>query len=110
MSSPDAVTYYAHRKIRGEDGKVYYFHSSPSLRWVQLHGVPWPIVQVRLRERIATDPPSPYWGWISADDPERYCFVWPSEVQLNICFPCGPEAEEKRGRGRKVNLVIEEIA
>ena len=110
MSSPDSVLYYAHRKLRQEDGQVYFFHASPSLRWVEIHGVPWPIVKLRIRERLATDPPSPYRGWIRADKPDHYVFVWPSELQLNICFAYGPEAEEQLGRGRKVNLIVEEIA
>ena len=110
MSSPDAVTYYAHRKIRSVDGSVYYLHASPSLRWVELHGACGPIVQVRIRERLETDPPSNYWGWIDAEKPDRYCFVWPSETQLNICFPYGVASAEEYGRGRKVNLVVEEIS
>lgn len=108
MSAADECVYYAHKRLREQDGRVYFFHASPSRRWVKLHGVDDPIVPVRIRERTEADPPSGYWGWLPADDPSAYCFVWPSEVQLNMCFPYGPEAEEARGRGRKVNLIVEE--
>lgn len=108
MPDPSAVIYYAHRRVRETDGKVFYFHASPNKWWVELHGKD-PIVIVRLRERTNTDPPSNYWGWLDVKHPNKFLFVWPSEAQLNMCFPYGPEAEEARGRGRKVNLVVEEL-
>jgi hypothetical protein len=35
--------------------------------------------------------------------------VWPSEGQLEMCFPGGSQAEADRGLGRKVNLIVEEV-
>ncbi len=106
---PNKITYYAHKTLREVDGLYYYFHASPHEWWVKLHRLPEPIVKVSVRERQPTDPPSNYWGWLDAKDLGRYLFVFPSEIQLNMCFPYGPKAEEDRGRGWKINLMVEEI-
>lgn len=109
MSDPNTVLYYAHRELRHDTGEPFYCHASPSRRWVELHFLSHPIVKVRVRERQPSDPLSNYWGWLDAANPAAYTMVWPSEVQLDMCFPYGPQAEEARGRGRKVNLIVEEI-
>jgi hypothetical protein len=105
---PSAITYYAHRRVRA-DGLVSYFHASPSRWWVELHGSTEPVVTIRLRERTAADAPSSYFAWLRFDRPERYAMVWPSEGQLEMCFPGGSQAEADRGLGRKVNLIVEEV-
>lgn len=107
-SATEDRVYHAHRFSGHRTGEVYYENASPDRRWVEMHGLDEPIVEVRVREWQDGDPPSPYWGWIDAEEPDRYIFVWPSEGQLNMCFPYGPEVEEERGRGRKVHLVVEE--
>lgn len=66
------------------------------------------MVEIVVRERQPEDAPSSYWGWLDTKDPSRYTMVWPSEIQLEMCFPYGSEVSEKKGFGRKVNLVIEE--
>lgn len=112
IMKPDERTYYAHKRLREQDGKHYYFYASPNEWWVKLHGSEDPTVTVRIRERKPEDPPSNYWGWLSfrkEEDTSKYLFVWPSEVQIDMCFPYGPKAEEARGHGRKVNLIVEEI-
>jgi hypothetical protein len=111
MTDPNTVTYYAHKDAGEKNGApyCYYFHASPSKWWVEIHGLKEPIVKVSVRERRPTDPPSDYWGWLPTKDPDHFIFVWPSEMQLNMCFPYGPKADEDRGYGRKVNLVVEEI-
>jgi hypothetical protein len=110
MVAPENRIYYAHRRMRPDTGKVSYFHASPNLWWVELHGSPDPIVELRLREWRDGDPPSPYWGWISVRHPEEYSFVWPSELQLEMCFPGGSKIVEDLGEGRKVHLVVDEVA
>lgn len=109
VADPSAPVYYAHKLVGRHDGEVRYYHASPDRWWVELHGVNEPIVPVRLRERTQDDPPSPYWGWVGAECPQQYEMVWPAEVLLDMCFPYGPKAEEERGRGRKVNLVVTEV-
>ena len=109
MSDPNTHIYYAHRRPHSVTGAPVYFHASPSRRWVELHYLSHPIVQVRVTEHQPTDPPSNYWGWLDASDPTAYTMIWPSEVQFDICFTYGPKVEEDRGRGRKVNLTVTEI-
>lgn len=99
--------YFAHRRERC--GAPVYVHASPSRRWVDLHGSNDPVVTLRVRERVASDPPSTYFGWVSDRHPDRYSMVYPSEKQFEICFPYGSSAPEKAGRGRKVNLHVEEV-
>lgn len=110
MTDPNTVPYFAHKMpARPGRGEPYYLNASPSRGWVELFGFPEPIVKVSVRERLPTDPPSNYWGWLSTDFPEHYQLVWPSEIQLDICFFSGPKVAEERGRGRKVNLMVEEL-
>lgn len=103
----EAQVYYAHRYPRGS-----FHHASPSRWWVELHGLHEPIVPVRVRlfREGADAEPLPgaadYYGWLKSGD-DKFTFIWPSRIQLNICFAYGPEAEEQRGRGRVVHLVVE---
>jgi hypothetical protein len=62
------------------------------------------IVEVEVRE----DPDGIHWGWFDNDDQE-YCHIYPHEAHFRICFPYGPEAEEKAGKGRIVKLSVREI-
>lgn len=106
---PSSIPYFAHKRFVEREKKFYYFTVSPDLRFVRIHGFDDPIVTVRARERVESDPPSPYYGWLATDRPDRYDFVWPSEGQLEMCFPYGSRAEADRGRGRKVNLIVEDV-
>jgi len=105
--SPDAPVYYAHKRIYGE--RTIYDHASPDRGWLDLFGIDDPVVALRVRERHDGDPVSDYWGWLDAEKPHRYILVWPSRIQFNCCFTYGPAVEEQRGRGRSVNLIVEEI-
>jgi hypothetical protein len=115
VSTPDpsSITYFAHRCVRA-DGHVSYINASPSRWWVELFNSALlstdAIVKLRIRERVADDAPSPYYGWIDSDRPDRYTYVFGTEVQLETVFPYGSRAEADRGRGRKVNLIVEEVA
>ena len=78
-----------------------------------MFGFEEPIVQLSVRERVAGDPESGYWGWLKKDargSEDRYTMVWPSRVQLDMCFPYGPQVEMDHGCGRVVNLIVEEVA
>lgn len=107
MSDPNEPVYYANKCTR-HSGGFWYANASTDRRFVEIHYYPEPIVSVRVRERTEGDPPSNYWGWLATDEPGRYLFVWPSEGQLEMCFAYGSKAEADRGRGRKVNLIVEE--
>lgn len=110
MSAADEVAYFASKMAHHRTGEPVFFHASPSRWWVGLHGTDDPIVSVRVREWTEGDPPSSYFGWLAVDEPDHYMFIWPSEGQLDMCFPYGPKAEERCGKGRKVNLIIEEVS
>jgi hypothetical protein len=107
-TAPDEHVYYAH-KVTRPDGCARYCNASPSRWWVTTFGSPDPIVAVRLRERTESDPPSSHYAWIDAKRPDRYAMLFPSEIQFETCFEYGSKAEEARGYGRKVNLIVEEI-
>jgi len=104
---PDEQTYYAHK----DSGT--YWHASTSESFVRLHMLDLPIVKVRLRERTAAEPLRPgeadYHGWVYADKPDRYEYVWPSRAQVSMCFSQGAEGAEKQGEGRLVPLVVTEL-
>lgn len=112
MRSPDEPIYYAHKRFH--DGSPVYYHLSPDRWWVEIHGTKDPIVATRVRERRDGEPESIHWGWMymgdnCVDKQNRYQMIWPSLIQLKMCFPYGLEVEEKQSRGRRVNLIVEEI-
>ncbi len=69
------------------------------------------IVQIKMS--IAADQTVPkqpnksadYWGWFDFEE-ERFVFIWPSYLQLSMCFTYGMKAEEDRGRGKAYRLEI----
>jgi len=72
-------------------------------RFVQAHAQPGDdLVQVRVSE----DAEGPYYGWLAAghDIPSM---IYGHPGAFRMCFPYGPDAEERRGKGRAVRLVIE---
>lgn len=103
-TDPSARVYYAQKSSVGN-----YYNSSPNEWWVKLFGGSDPIVEVRIRERVEGDLPSTYWAWLSTEEPDRYQFVWHTELQFEVCFQYGSFAESSRSKGRKVNVVVEEI-
>ncbi len=82
---------------------IYYMHFG-SYRFVELHGLDNPIVEVELEE----NPKGTYFGFVE-DGKLEGCLTWPSEVQFEMCFPYGSKVEEEKGRGKKIRLSIKEI-
>ena len=95
---------YAH-KHQGPNGE-HFRDVSPHPRLTALYGS-GPIFKVSMRA-VRADESSPYWGWWDAER-ETISMIWPDKRLLNMCFPYGPKAEEERGRGLRVNLVLEEL-
>lgn len=81
--------------------KQKYFSNIGDKRWVELHGLPYPIVPVT----VAVAPDGAYWGWIDKDG-TRPTMIWGTEAQYRVCFPARPEELEQMGRGRTVRLSI----
>lgn len=92
---------FAHDCEPGKDGRGRYRHIGAK-RWVELHGLPHPIVAVDVIEDSSGD----YWGWLDTDGkcPEM---IWPSRSQFNVCFAYGPESEVARGKGTILRLRVE---
>jgi len=65
------------------------------------------IVKVIVRE-AREDEQSPYWGWVESGS-TKPTMIWPSKIQSDMCFPYGLKAAEEAGKGRQVNLVVEEL-
>ena len=50
---------------------------------------------------------TPYYGWLESS--ENISMIFPSLILLSVCFPYGIEAEEQRGNGKVVKVVISEV-
>lgn len=76
--------------------------------WVELHGFPDPVVEVEAREVPRDSPDGTHWGWLDSGQ-QVPSMIWAFRGAFDAQFPYGPEAEEKRGRGRVVRLKVTEI-
>lgn len=86
-----------------DDGEYSHFYASRRL--VEFCGyAPEDVHEVELRE-AADDEETPYWGWEDADD-GSWGMIWPSKVQLQMCFTYGMEAAITAGKGRPVRLIV----
>lgn len=79
--------------------------------WVEIHGMPDPIVEVEVREVAAGSPDGTHWGWIDADgrDGGKPIMIWAFRGAFDAQFPYGPAAEVERGKGRVVRLAVREV-
>jgi hypothetical protein len=97
MSQPD---FYAIKQ-----GDVF-TQIHPGLGLIRMCGE-GPFYKVNLREVIEGEK-SNYWAWQETGK-ERFMWPQPSKIQIDMCFPYGPEIEIKQGKGRLVNIIVEEI-
>jgi hypothetical protein len=75
--------------------------------WVEIHGLPDPVVPVLVAEVAVDSPDGTHWGWIDNNrQPARPCMIWASRAAFDVQFPYGPRAEEEAGKGRIVRLRI----
>jgi hypothetical protein len=65
--------------------------------------------------QLTVDPEGSHWGWYHSHHPHnrgsrgQVSMIYPSLVQVRICFTYGPEAETARGRGDIVRLRVEKL-
>ena len=52
---------------------------------------------------VTEDENGEYWGW---NEKGKISMIWPSLIQLEMCFAYGLEAAEKTGRGKRTRLKI----
>ncbi len=101
MSAPPNNRTFAQRK---PDGSYAHFYRS-RFSLTSLCGVPEDeVVEVLL----IPDPEGGYWCWHDFERNE-YCMCWHDFRLLEICFTYGIEPEEKRGKGIRVQVRIEEV-
>lgn len=79
-----------------------------SRRYVESHGLAWPIVEVEATEVAGSDPTATHWGWIKTGDSEPI-MIWPTLTQFTMCFPYGPHIEAEHGKGRIVRLAVARV-
>jgi hypothetical protein len=106
--NPASHVYYANER-KTLNGVVYYVNASSNKARVKLFGYKEPIVAIRLREWKEGDPPEGFYlGW-HKDGDDYYSMVWHTNNHFEVCFTYGSKAEEDRGYGRKVRLVVEPV-
>jgi hypothetical protein len=83
--------------------------------WVEIHGLPDPVVPVTVTEVADGDPGGTHWGWIESEAAAAFyrrephdepCMIWAFRGAFDVQFPYGPAAEVKAGKGRVVRLRI----
>lgn len=90
------------------DGTLVHFYKHPMLVRMcgdsrgNVLGSPENLKLVRLSE----DPDGSYHAWLSFANGE-FTLIYGSQVQVDICFPYGPESAERSGEGRRVRLRAE---
>ena len=100
---PDQV--WCHRRT---DGKLEHFYRARQ-SILSLCVAPRDAHEVIL-VRIVEDPEGTMWAWRETDPSGGiYHYIYPSLMQISICFPCGLEAEEKSGRGKSVRVRIDPV-
>ena len=82
------------------DEKGAFFHLGEK-RWVELHGIDLPIVEVK----VDVDKNGTYYGWLRSNR-DVPTMIWPSKIQFEMCFPYGPKIEEEKGKGKVLRLSI----
>ncbi len=65
------------------------------------------IFEVLVREPKPGETPS-YWSWWD-EERQRFEFTWYWEGALEMCFAYGTKAEEERGRGKKIQTVVDVV-
>lgn len=90
------------------NGKTEFFHLSPSKFHAELYntGNGKTVTAVTVYE-VDDGEESPYWGWLRTGE-DIPIMIWPAKILLDACFPYGLQIEEDKGKGRPVNLVVEE--
>jgi hypothetical protein len=75
--------------------------------WVEIHGLPDPVVAVHVAEVAEDSPDGTHWGWMDArKESEPPSMIWAFRGAFDACFPYGPDLEVEHGKGRIVRLRI----
>ena len=79
--------------------------------WVDIHGLPDPVVPVTVTEVPDDAPDGTHWGWLDFQPPGQAAapvpqMIWAFRGAFDAQFPYGPDAEVRAGKGRVVRLRI----
>jgi hypothetical protein len=83
--------------------------------WVEIHGLPDPVVPVTVTEVPDNAPDGTHWGWIESKQAAavynraanpRPCRIWAFRGAFDMQFPYRPAAEVAAGKGRVVRLRV----
>ncbi len=93
---------FAHDREHHTEG--WYFASPhEKKRIAECFGTPvFPVIVRELHEGET----SFYWAWWSTEE-QAFMFVFPRKIMVETCFTYGTKAEEARGRGGLMNVVVE---
>jgi hypothetical protein len=79
---------------------------SPCVKTCRMHGE-GQIFEV-IVGALEAEVPGCCWAWWNFEQ-QRLTMVYPFRQALNMCFPYGPEIEERQGRGRVTPVSVEVV-
>jgi hypothetical protein len=85
------------------DGDWYHIEANQDIAVLYADGSEQ-VARVKVRE--AED--GTYYGWQDTGYTGLPEMIWPRRILFEMCFPYGPDAEVKRGRGRIVRMTAEQ--
>jgi len=101
------VKMYANKRYREQEGKKYFhniFKDSCTTSMCAANGEK--IFQIKVREALPEEE-TPYHGWKHPDGTIN--LIFPSKVQVEVCFAYGTKAATEHGDGELVKLIVTEI-
>lgn len=100
------TTFFARKSKNPKTGEEKFSDIFSHINSVKMSG-PNPYYKILLRESIHSESPQ-YFGWKDYQKQE-YSMIFPWEGTVRMCFPYGPEVEEKRGLGKLVGFILEDF-
>ena len=98
---------YATKRYREQDGMEYFHNIFSDIRsTLMCVGKGEEIFQIEVREALPEEE-TPYYGWKYSNG--RISMIFPSKLQVEVCFPYGTKAATVNGDGHMVKLIITEI-
>jgi hypothetical protein len=65
------------------------------------------IIKVKVREATKEEKPTHYAWWDNKEN--EFEFIFPSWLQVDMCFPYGSKIEVETGTGNILGIVVEEV-
>jgi len=95
------------KHLREQDGVECFFHVFPHiLSTLMCVGIGEKVSQIEVREALP-DEETPYYAWKHSDN--HISLIYPSKIQVEICFPYGSETATENGEGHMIQVVITEV-